>query len=153
MDALVSAAAVMVSALATDAWQQASVGFWRRAHPDHVPAFESDLDATRAEVIAARGGVDGSADEELVADWQRRLVAADPKVGVQLQRLVDMEIAPLLPTAEWERVRVIQNVIASAPGALAEGAMFGNVVNYGDAALSTELKRPAGADGAETEHL
>ena len=149
MDPLVLAAAsAVVSALATDAWQQgreAVVRLWRRARPDHVAAIESELDDTRSEVLAARGNADSQAEEGLVADWQRklkRLLTADPELGVELLRVLDEELTPLLPVAERERVQVIQNVTSSAPGAVAQGAMFGNVINYGDAAPRTGLSRP-----------
>jgi hypothetical protein len=157
MDPLaLAAASAVVSALATDSWQQARdavVRFWRRARPDHASAVESDLDDTRSELVAARGASDNSTEEGLVADWQRRmrrLLAADPALGVELQRVLDEQIAPLLPAAEQERVRIIQNITASAPGALAQGAMFGNVINYRDATPPADVTRaPVAGDGGD----
>jgi hypothetical protein len=149
MDPLVLAAAsAVVSALATDSWQQvrdAVVRLWRRARPDHASAIESDLDDTRLELAAARDAGDSSAEEGLVADWQRRLrrlLAADPALEAELQRVLDEQITPLLPAAEQERVRIIQNITASAPGALAQGAMFGNVIYYGDGPPPADVRRP-----------
>jgi hypothetical protein len=37
----------------------------------------------------------------------------------------------LLPPAEQERIRVVQNITADAPGAVAQGVAFGNLINYG----------------------
>ena len=88
MDPLVLAAAsAVVTAMATDGWQQAReavVKLWRRSRPGHVPAIETDLDETRAEVIAARTAGDRTAEEGLVADWERklrRLLDADPALA------------------------------------------------------------------------
>ena len=138
MDPLVLAAAsAVVTAMATDSWQQAReavLKLWRRSRPDHIPAIETDLEETHAEIIAARTAGDRAAEEGLVADWQRklrRLLEADPDLGIELRRVVDEELAPLLPTGERARLKNIQNITASAPGASAQGAMYGNVINYG----------------------
>lgn len=138
MDPLVLAAAsAVVTAMATDGWQQAReamVKLWRRSRPGHVPAIETDLDQTRDEVIAARTAGDRAAEEELVAEWGRklqRLLGADPSLETELRRVLDEDLAPLLPTGEQARLMNIQNITASAPGATAQGAMFGNVINYG----------------------
>jgi hypothetical protein len=135
MDPLeLAVASAVVSALATDAWQQARdamVRLWRQARPAHVPAIEADLDDTHAEIAAAPGD---AAEQALVADWElklRRLVAADPGVALELRRVLDEELTPLLPPAEQERIRVVQNITADAPGAVAQGVAFGNLINYG----------------------
>jgi hypothetical protein len=135
MDPLeLAAASAVVSALATDGWQQARdavVRLWRRARPAHVAAIESDLDDTRAELTDAPGE---AAEQGLVADWERklrRLVAADPSVALELRRVLDEELTPLLPSAEQERIRVVQNITADAPGAVAQGVAFGNLINHG----------------------
>jgi hypothetical protein len=138
MDPLVLAAAsAVVTAMATDGWQQAREAvarLWRRSRPRHVPAIEADLKETRAEIIAARSASDRAAEEGLVADWRRklqRLLDADPDLEIELRRVLDEELAPLLPDGEQARLTNIQNITASAPGATAQGAMFGNVINYG----------------------
>jgi hypothetical protein len=138
MDPLVLAAAsAVVTAMATDGWQQAREavgGLWRRSRPGHVPAIETDLDETRAEVIAARAVGDCAVEEGLVADWERklrRLLDADPSLGIELRRVLDEELAPLLTPGEQARLMNVQDITASAPGATAQGAMFGNIINYG----------------------
>ncbi|MFJ1871089.1 hypothetical protein [Streptomyces chartreusis] len=138
MDPLVLAAAsAVVTAMATDGWQQARaavVKLWQRGRPDHLPAIEADLDDTHAEVATARAAGDGPAEEGLVSDWQRklrRLLEADPDLRIELRQVLDNELIPLLPAGEQARVQNIQNITASAQGATAQGAMFGNVINYG----------------------
>ncbi|SRR6266536_87202 len=129
---VLAAASMVVTAMATDGWQQARaavVELWRRSRPDHAPAIETDLDDTHAEVVAARTAGDRAAEEGLVADWQRkRLLDADPDLGIELRRVLKEELAPLLPAGEQTR---LQNITASAPGATAQGATFGNAINYG----------------------
>jgi hypothetical protein len=138
MDPLVLAAAsAVVTAMATDGWQQAReamVKLWRQSRLGHVTAIETDLNETRAEVIAARTAGDRAAEEGLVADWERklrRLLEADPALGIELRRVLDEDLAPLLPASEQARLMNTQNITASASGATAQGAMFGNVINYG----------------------
>lgn len=138
MDPLVLAAGTaVISAMATDGWEHARaavVGLWRRARPDHVPAIEAELEQVRGEVVAARQAGDHTVETELAADWQRklrRLLTADPRQGAELARILDEELTPLLPVGERERVQYIQNITASAPGASAQGVMFGNLINHG----------------------
>jgi hypothetical protein len=137
MDPLVLAAAsAVVTAMATDGWQQARAAvaeLWRRSRPEHVHAIEADLDDTHAEVVAARTAGDGAAEGGLVGDWQRklrRLLDADPGQGIELRRVLDEELTPLLSAVEQARLQNIQNITASASGATAQGAMFGNIINY-----------------------
>jgi len=157
MDPLVLAAAsAVVTAMATDGWQQAReavVRLWRRSRPGHVPAIETDLDGTRAEAVAARAAGDHAAEEGLVADWERklrRLLAADPDLGIELQRVLEEELAPLLPGGGQVHLVNSQDITASGPGAIAQGAMFGNVINYGTrAADGTSCPSPAAGPGQD----
>ncbi|MFC8370757.1 MULTISPECIES: hypothetical protein [unclassified Streptomyces] len=104
MDPVVLAAGTaLVSAMATDAWQQARtamVDLWQRVHPARVTAIQEELDEVREEVLAARGADDADAETGLAQDWQRklqRLVNNDPGLARELQRVLDQELAPLLP--------------------------------------------------------
>jgi hypothetical protein len=122
MDPLVLAAGTaVVTAMATDGWEQARaavVALWRRVHPDQVPAVESELRDVRAEVLAAREAGDRSAEVGLAGDWQRRLrrlLAADPRAGDELRRVLDEELAPLLNPAERSVVHDIE-MTATASG-------------------------------------
>lgn len=93
----------LVSAMATDAWQQARtsmVNLWQRVHPARATAIEEELDEVREEVLAARGADDTDAETGLAQDWQRklqRLVNNHPGLARELQRVLDQELAPLLP--------------------------------------------------------
>ncbi|WP_043632386.1 hypothetical protein [Nonomuraea candida] len=104
MDPLVLAAATaVVTAMATEGWQQARnavVALWRRARPERAEVIAAELEETHAEVVAARRAGDGQAEQDLVGDWQRklrRLLDADPGLGDELRRVLDEELAPLLP--------------------------------------------------------
>jgi hypothetical protein len=156
---LLAAASAVVTAMATDGWQQAReavVRLWRRSRLSHVPAIEADLEETRAEMIAAGSAGDRAAEEGLVAEWQRklrRLLDADPDLEIELRRVLDEELAPLLPAGEQARLTNIQNITASAPGATAQGAMFGNVIYHvaGPAAESPHAS-PRTAPGQDAEN-
>ncbi|MBB5773710.1 hypothetical protein [Nonomuraea jabiensis] len=99
--------------MTTEGWQQARttvVALWRRVHPERVAAIEADLEETRAEVVTARQAGDRQAAQELVGDWQRRLrrlLTGDPHLGDELRRVLDEELAPLLPAAEQSHIRDI----------------------------------------------
>ncbi|MEU9350877.1 hypothetical protein AB0D65_07605 [Streptomyces griseoloalbus] len=104
MDPLVLAAGTaLVGAMATDAWQQArtsAVELWRRVHPERVPAIEAELAEVREEVLTARETHDVDAENGLAQDWQRklqRLVRDHPELARELRRVLDQELAPLLP--------------------------------------------------------
>ncbi|MFH8936021.1 hypothetical protein [Streptomyces griseosporeus] len=110
MDPLVATAgAALVAAMATDAWQQARAAvleLWRRTHPERVPAIEGELAEVREDVLAARTHQDAGAEERLVENWRQRLerlLRTDPALASDLQRLVNEELAPLLPSGALPR--------------------------------------------------
>ncbi len=94
-----SAGTTMVTLMATDAWQRARdgmVALWRRVHPDRADAVRAELDATRSDLLAARGTGDSLSEEELRGEWQgrlRRLLIAEPQIADELRRLLD-ELSP-----------------------------------------------------------
>lgn len=102
----VSAATTLVALMTTDGWGRVKAGFaglWRRRHPGHVEAVETDLEASRAVVMAARRCGDGlaEAEAELVAEWQgrlRRLAGSDEELQGQIRRLVE-DLRPLLSSS------------------------------------------------------
>ncbi|MFF2250347.1 hypothetical protein [Streptomyces sp. NPDC058142] len=115
MDPVVmTAGTALVSAMATDAWQQArssAVALWRRVHPQRVPAIEEELAEVRAEVLAARETGDTEAEAGLVADWQRRLrrlLRDDPALAGELRRVLDEELSPLLSNVEAARIANVE---------------------------------------------
>jgi hypothetical protein len=106
--------------MATDAWQQARavvVSLWRRVHPERAETIEGELAEVRTEVLAARQGGHGPAEEDLVDDWRRRLrrlLQADPGLADELQRLLEEELVPILPATERSRVgTIMMNATAS----------------------------------------
>jgi ABC-type cobalamin transport system ATPase subunit len=114
MDPLVIAAATaLVGAMATDAWETARsaiVRLWRRVHPDRAEAIGGELTEVRGEVLQAREASDTTVEQELTAEWQRRihrLLQADPSVAEDLQRILADELVPLLPAAERSQVSSI----------------------------------------------
>lgn len=72
------------------------VGWWRKHHPEQTGQVSADLDQLHAEVVDA--GADVETREALAGEWRvrlRRLVAADPELIVELQRLLTEQLTPL----------------------------------------------------------
>ncbi|MFD0266454.1 hypothetical protein ACFVGY_07645 [Streptomyces sp. NPDC127106] len=111
-DIVTAAAASLVQAMATDAWQQAREGvvaLWRRARPGRQdPAgqpedgarTERELDAElvvlRSRLAEARHAGDTAAEEALAADWRdrfRELLLRHPELVGPIRQLTE-EIAP-----------------------------------------------------------
>ena len=64
---VVAAGTALVSAMATEVWQQARasvVALWRRVHPQQADTVEADLEGLRAQVLDARQA--GRADTESI---------------------------------------------------------------------------------------
>ncbi|MBD0738065.1 hypothetical protein [Streptomyces sp. CBMA29] len=97
-----TAGTTVVTLMASDAWQRTREGLvamWRRVHPDRADAVDAELEATRADLIAARAAHDDQSEDELRAEWQgrlRRLLAADPAVADQLRLLLE-DVSPQVP--------------------------------------------------------
>ncbi|MEO3783728.1 hypothetical protein ABGB12_10380 [Actinocorallia sp. B10E7] len=111
MEALILQASVaLVSAMATDAWQQvraAMTELWHRAHPDRPEAAEKSLDHLHEDVLDARQSGDSEAEQDLVLSWQawlERLLREDPSLAKELKRILDEELVPALRAAEPARV-------------------------------------------------
>ncbi|MEU9256500.1 hypothetical protein AB0D66_32440 [Streptomyces sp. NPDC048270] len=89
-----SAGTALVTALATEAWQSASVGLvalWRRVLPERADAVEAELDATRDDLLDAQNEGDKETRAELAAEWQgrmRRLLSAHPEAADELRALL-----------------------------------------------------------------
>ncbi|MEE1753231.1 hypothetical protein [Streptomyces sp. SP18CS02] len=102
---VVAAGTALVGAMATDAWQQARtavLALWQRVHPERVPVVEAELEEARGNLLAARDTDDNAAEEALAVEWQGRLRALlrrNPSLGDELRRVLDEELAPLLPPA------------------------------------------------------
>jgi hypothetical protein len=126
MDPLTLAVATaIVTAMTTDAWQQARLAItrlWRRVHPERVAAIDGELAEVRWEVLAAREAGDGHVEQDLIADWSRKLQrllasaeSSDPELKGELQRVLDEELNPLLPPAGQARISEIK-MTATASG-------------------------------------
>jgi hypothetical protein len=90
------------------------------------------LDRDAAAIEAASPEERDEVRAHLLPSWQVRLadfLEEFPDAREELSAWVE-QIRAQLPTAQasW-----VQNITANAPGATAQGAMFGNVINYGDA--------------------
>jgi hypothetical protein len=114
MDPVVLAAATaLVGAMATDAWREARtavVAWWRRVHPERADGVSAELEAVRAEVLAARARGDEDTEQALAGTWRlqlQRLLAETPDLGPGLRRLLDKYLAPGLPTGQQARVQQI----------------------------------------------
>jgi hypothetical protein len=92
MDQVVTAAGTaLVSAMATDAWQQvhsALVALWRRVHPETADSMATELQATRVQVVAARRSGNEDLARTLSGTWSvhlQQLLDEDPTLLAELQ--------------------------------------------------------------------
>ncbi|MFD4659866.1 hypothetical protein ACFWP2_30035 [Kitasatospora sp. NPDC058444] len=97
---VVAAGSALVSAMATDGWQQtraAVVEWWRRRRPDRADEVGSELETVRAQVLAAREQGDEDTEQALAGSWRlqlQQLLREDPALADELQRLLDEHLAP-----------------------------------------------------------
>jgi hypothetical protein len=127
-----SGAATLVGAMATDAWQAARSAIARLfGHGDkrRQEVAETRLDHAAAEVENADAAQRDQVRERLMGSWQTRLadlLEENPQEETELRLLIDRLRRQLPPSQQaW-----VQNVSASAPGAVAQGVMGGNIINY-----------------------
>lgn len=88
----------LVTLLATDTWnsvRQGMVLLWRRARPDRAEDVGAELDAARAELLAAQDDSDlrtaAETRDGIRAEWQgrvRRLLYAHPELADDLRTLL-----------------------------------------------------------------
>ncbi|HEY0696281.1 MAG TPA: hypothetical protein VGD43_00545 [Micromonospora sp.] len=137
-------AAALVQAAGTEVWQLARSAFTRllgRGDPVRDAVTERRLDALAAEVEQAPPGQRDEVRQRLLPDWRRRLadlVEEDPAVADAVRHL-QADLMARLPTPQQQW---ILHVTASAPGARAQGVMFGNIFNH----PATTMGDPAGED-------
>ncbi|MFI9330320.1 hypothetical protein ACIGZJ_22580 [Kitasatospora sp. NPDC052868] len=110
MDPVVLAAgSALVSAMATDGWQQARaavVEWWRSRRPEQADEVGSDLEAVRAQVLAARDQGEEDTEQALAGAWRLRLqqlLSEDPALVGELRLLLDERLAPVLSDSEQTR--------------------------------------------------
>jgi hypothetical protein len=111
MDPVVLAAGTaLVSAMVTDAWQQtrtAAVAWWRQASPGQAGAVATDLDADRAQLLAARERGDEDTELALAGAWRlrlHRLLTEDPALVEGLRLLLETHLQPVLSMREQNQV-------------------------------------------------
>ena len=137
----------LIGAAATDAWQTARNGMvklFARGGKRRAELARDRLDRDVAVIEAAGPGERDEVRARLLPGWQVRLADLLEEFPDARDEMVAWaeQVRAQLPTAEasW-----VQNITAAAPGATAQGAMFGNVVNYyGDAP-------PAGTSAARRD--
>jgi hypothetical protein len=120
---VLAAGTALVTAMATDAWEQARAGavaLWRRVRPDQAEVVESELAEVRTQVLAARRDGDGDTERALAGAWQVRLaqlLRADPALAEDLRRVLDQDLTPVLPPSERQRVAsIVMRATASGHG-------------------------------------
>ncbi|RFC77350.1 hypothetical protein [Streptomyces sp. AcE210] len=113
MDPLILAAGTtLVSAMATDGWQQARdavAAWWQRIRPVRADSIGSELDALRTQIVAARDNVDENTERALAGIWQLRLqqlLQDEPALAAELQQLID-HLASTLPPDEQAQMRAV----------------------------------------------
>ncbi|RPF30306.1 hypothetical protein [Streptomyces sp. TLI_185] len=112
----------LVSAMATDAWQQARSALttlWRRVQPEQAEQIDADYTTARDRLLSAvEAGADGIAPA-LRTDWQFRIhlmLHEHPEIAGEVRRVLEAELAPLLPREDQARVGTVMNATASGSG-------------------------------------
>ncbi len=105
---VIAAGTTLVKLMATDAWaagKEAVVAWWRKHHPEQAEQVGADLERLHVELADA----DAETRTDLTGELRsrlRRLLADDPALGVELRRLVDEELTPILTAADRGSVSV-----------------------------------------------
>lgn len=152
MQLVTSAATTLVGAVATDAWQAARAGFARllgRGDQAAEASAARRLDELEGDVVAVDLEQRAQVRQQLVSDWRvrlRDLLQDHPELAEPLRELRD-EVQVQLPPVQQQWV---QNITASAPGATAQGAMFGSVINHAAPATAPPVAGGHGEDGSRS---
>jgi hypothetical protein len=144
----------LIGAAATDAWQTARDGvvkLFARGGKRRAELVGDRLDRDVAAILAAGPGERDEARARLLSGWQMRLadlLEEFPDAREELSAWTQ-QVRAQLPAAQtaW-----VQNIVAAAPGATAQGAMFGNLINhYGDATRPGAPTAQRGPDSRDQE--
>jgi hypothetical protein len=125
-------AATVVGAMATDAWQAARTkvaGLLGRGDDSRRELAETRLERAAAEVEIAEPDRREEVRERIAAAWQVRLVdllEEHPEAEAELRRVIE-DLSSRLPPAQQSWV---QHITASGQGSVAQGVMFGNIINH-----------------------
>jgi|GEM_PF-1759830 hypothetical protein len=133
-----SAATTLAAAMATDAWQTARDGIVRLFGRDRnrQVALRTRLDEHNDSVSTAQDAA--GQRERLIPAWQvdfELLLAQHPEAAQPLAELVEQVRGRLTAAQQaWISAHtIVQNITASGPGAVAGGAIAGNVIFHQDA--------------------
>lgn len=124
--------AALLGAAATDTWGAARDGFthlFRRGGAARAELVGEALDEDAAEVTGVDPAVRDEVRQRLLPAWQTRLLdllREHPEAAEEL-RAWTARVESGLPAG---RSTWVQRITASAPGSVAQGAMFGNVINH-----------------------
>ena len=113
---------------------------WRRAGGSSQELIEDEIDRS-ATALQGAGDALPTVKARLEGVWEARLrdlLAEYPDAAIELRALLEE-----LRSQAGRHPHAQQNITATAPGAVAQGAMFGNVINYADRA------QPAAATGVD----
>jgi hypothetical protein len=144
----------LIGAAATDAWQTArdgAVKLFTRGGRRRAELVRDHLDRDAAVIEAAGPGERDGVRARLLPEWQVRLADLLEEFPVAREELAAWaeQVRAQLPVAQasW-----VQSITAAAPGATAQGAMFGNVINYnGDVPRPGASTARRGMDSCDQE--
>lgn len=130
MDPLVLAAATaLVTAMATDSWQQARtamVALWRRFRPDQADTVDMELAQLRSRMLEARASHDSDTERSLAETWQSRmeqLVQQDPEFAAGLRLVLDESLNSAPAEGDQQRVgSIVMNATAHDQGRVYQSA-------------------------------
>ncbi|MGW1022573.1 hypothetical protein ACWD4J_02465 [Streptomyces sp. NPDC002577] len=141
MSALAAAGATaLVQQMATDGWTQArdrAVAFFSRRRGGAGDVVGGELEASRAELVAARGAEDQDAEADVQAEWRNRLrrtLRSDPTAAAELRALL----------AEWGPVPSAQRR-GAVPDRTGGGAQHGTAIRARSGGLTIGATRPPAA--------
>lgn len=113
-----AAGTALVNLMTTDAWARAKdvvVGWWRRVRPDHADRVGLELGQLRVDAVAARNGGDSATEDALAGVWRlrlHRLVAENPGLRGELERLLREDLTPMLSAGDQSAIAAITQTSA-----------------------------------------
>ncbi|MFF3956167.1 hypothetical protein ACFYY1_23510 [Streptomyces sp. NPDC001890] len=127
-----SGATALLGHMVSDAWTHTRDRVARfLARGEETGGVDEELEASRAELIAARDGDDPDAVADIEDEWRlrmRRALRADPAAAQELRLLLD-EIAPR--TAGVSTVTVNNNVSGGTGNVVNQGQNFSGLTFHG----------------------
>lgn len=126
----------LVGAMATDTWEEArraAVAIWRRIRsPQQADSISEELEGLRTSIVAARQTGRNATEQALAGVWQGRvheLLLDDPTLAIELHRVLDQTLTPMLAPSERTRISQI-SMTGSSHDSSTFSQVAGNQVNY-----------------------